>query len=73
MIRDTRWTPAEEVVLLAMCKEHDREEAAQRGEPSPWDAEGEDYDEFREERLHAMYEAFEIAKAYFSNGASNER
>jgi len=48
--------------LVAMCKAHDTEEAAQRGEPSPWD----DYDpatddnEFRMCRIVAMRCAVEL-------------
>jgi len=63
--RDTRWTATEEIVLLAMCKAHDREEAAQRGEPDPW-LDAEDDGEFVNERLWAMSEALEIAKAFLS-------
>jgi len=40
----------------AMCRAHDREDAAQMGEPSPWDIakDGVDWDDFRTSRLAAM-------------------
>lgn len=47
-------------MLEAMARAHDQEDAAQRGEPSPWNFQGADsIDEeaFRDERLSAMREA----------------
>lgn len=66
MMRDTRWSEIEEVVLLAMCKAHDSEQAAQMGEPSPWSNGAANDKEFVSERLWAMSEAFEIAKAFLT-------
>lgn len=43
--------------LELMARAHDEEEAAQKGEPSPWRADlctGPDFPEFRAERLAAM-------------------
>lgn len=58
----------EDAVILAMCAAHDREESAQKGEPSPWD-EGRfpvrDPD-WEQERFLAMREAFDVAAAHFA-------
>ena len=54
-------------VILAMARAHDREDAAQRGEPSPWDGTAEPW--FVEERVAAMREAWNVAKAHFERKA----
>lgn len=49
-------------IIWAMAKAHDREESAQKGEPSPW---REDFDrdpDWEQERFLAMREAFDVAK-----------
>lgn len=56
--------------IEAICRAHDREDSAQRGEPSPWfhqDCEGDcaDCQEFRRDRLAAM----RIGLAALSQGA----
>jgi hypothetical protein len=52
----------EDDVILAMCRAHDREAAAQKGEPSPWDLEEARSDhDWVQERFFAMREAFDIA------------
>ena len=56
----------EDAIILSMCKAHDREEAAQMGEPSPW---REDFDrdlDWEQGRLLAMREAFDVARAILS-------
>jgi hypothetical protein len=56
----------EDAIILAMCKAHDREEAAQMGEPSPW---REDFDrdlDWEQGRFLAMREAFDEARALLS-------
>jgi hypothetical protein len=57
---------AEDAIILAMCKAHDREESAQIGEPSPW---REDFDrdpDWEQSRFLAMREAFDEARALLS-------
>lgn len=50
-------------VLEAMARAHDQEEAAQKGEPSPWEVDeitrDAGFEEFRQERLAAMRCAYE--------------
>jgi hypothetical protein len=56
----------EDAIILAMCKAHDREDAAQMGEPSPW---REDFDrdlDWEQGRFLAMREAFDEARAILS-------
>lgn len=55
----------ENEIILAMCRAHDSEEAAQKGEPSPWSVEDRDFD-WEQERFFAMREAFDIAKMRLS-------
>lgn len=58
---------AEDNVILAMCRAHDREAAAQKGEPSPWDLEEARSDhDWMQERYFAMREAFDVAKTHLS-------
>lgn len=45
----------------AAARAHDAEDAAQRGEPDPWDLEGDDFNEFRADRMSAMRAALEAA------------
>ena len=52
----------EDQIILAMCKAHDREEAAQKGEPTPWTDEAEQDADFVQERFFAMREAFDVAR-----------
>ena len=49
-----------EAQLLLATKAHDREDAAQKGEPSPWEIDADDSldPDFKSERLGAMIEAF---------------
>lgn len=47
-----------DALLEAMCRAHDQEEAAQRGEPSPWRDEGDDFETFRADRIAAMRAAW---------------
>jgi hypothetical protein len=55
-----------EEIIYAMCRAHDEEEAAQRGEPSPW-RDGFDRDlDWENQRFFAMREAFDVAKAALS-------
>jgi thioredoxin-like negative regulator of GroEL len=56
----------EDAIILAMCRAHDREEAAQMGEPSPW---REDFDrdpDWEQNRFLAMREAFDEARVLLS-------
>jgi predicted DNA-binding transcriptional regulator YafY len=58
--------PADAPVILAMCRAHDREQAAQMGEPSPWDLEDAESDiDFVSDRTFAMREAFRVAAQSF--------
>ncbi|MFZ5667984.1 MAG: hypothetical protein ACOY4K_00680 [Pseudomonadota bacterium] len=53
--------PDEDEIILAMCRAHDAEEAAQIGEPSPW---REDFDrdlDWEQRRFLAMREAYDVA------------
>lgn len=52
----------EDQIILAMCKAHDREEAAQKGEPTPWTDEAEQDADFVQGRFFAMREAFDVAR-----------
>lgn len=45
----------------AAARAHDAEDAAQRGEPDPWDMEGDDFNEFRADRMSAIRAALEAA------------
>lgn len=49
----------DEAMIEEMCRGHDREDAAQKGEPSPWEiaVDGDDFHSFRKERIVAMREA----------------
>lgn len=60
-------------IILAMCEAHDREEAAQIGEPSPWreDAGAGDPD-WVQGRFFAMREAFDVARAALAAAPSTE-
>lgn len=53
----------EAALIVAMCKAHDREESAQKGEPSPWREDLEKDPDWEQERFLAMREAFDAAKA----------
>lgn len=56
--------PVEVEIIMAMCRAHDREEAAQKGEPSPWreDLGAVDDPDWVSDRFFAMREAFDEAK-----------
>lgn len=45
-----------EQIIEEMCRAHDLEDAAQKGEPSPWNIglDDEDFPSFRRERISAM-------------------
>lgn len=53
---------AEAPIIWAMAKAHDREESAQKGEPSPWREDFERDPDFEQDRFLAMREAFDVAK-----------
>jgi hypothetical protein len=56
-----------ELLLESMAKAADQEDAAQRGEPSPWRFQGSDEADdaaFRAERLAAMREAWKAIRAH---------
>lgn len=64
---------AERELLIAMCKAHDREDAAQTGEPSPWDLPNDDATIeaiWVESRVDAMREAL---AALAANGLQVEQ
>ena len=68
----------EHALLIAMCQAHDREDAAQKGEPSPWEPRFMHADDetngWIEERVVAMREALTVAKAALLGvGAEPER
>ena len=62
----------EDAIILEMCKAHDREESAQKGEPSPWDERFERDFDWEQERFFAMREAFDVAKVALSRPASEQ-
>lgn len=61
-------TPAksEDEIILAMCRAHDREDSAQRGEPSPWWKDFDRDPDWEQERFLAMREAFDVAKRHLT-------
>lgn len=46
--------PLSDAMVEQMARAHDAEDAAQRGEPSPWDIPGDDFGIFRLDRIAAM-------------------
>jgi hypothetical protein len=56
----------EDAIILAMCRAHDREEAAQMGEPSPWREDFDSDPDWEQNRFLAMREAFDEARALLS-------
>lgn len=50
-------------MLERMARAHDREEAAQRGEPDPWAEAGEDFEQFRDERIACFVEALKAFRS----------
>lgn len=45
-----------------MARANDREEAAQKGEPDPWEQKGDDYEQFRAERIACMVEVLKAMR-----------
>lgn len=69
---DSGTAPAtEEAAIRAMCEAHDREESAQKGEPTPWREDFEKDPDWEQERFLAMREAFDVARTFFA--AEGER
>ena len=65
---DTMHLPDEQII--AMCKAHDKEQAAQMGEPSPWDNVEEDPD-WEMDRIAAMRCAVEAVPTLTASRAQS--
>lgn len=56
----------------AAARAHDAEDAAQRGEPDPWSIEGDDFTEFRSDRIASMRAALSAALPVMLEGKREE-